>query len=69
MENKSQSPVITKKHSLADIRFPSPGSVSTHGCGMMIFWIFCCTIPNIFKIMSRVSSGLHSRTSSSGIQP
>ncbi|THW78364.1 ubiquitin carboxyl-terminal hydrolase-like protein 22 [Aureobasidium pullulans] len=32
MENKSQSPVITKKHSLADIRFPSPGSVSTHGC-------------------------------------
>ncbi|KAG9715603.1 hypothetical protein KCU86_g21660, partial [Aureobasidium melanogenum] len=32
MENKSQSPVLTKKHSLADIRFPSPGSVSTHGC-------------------------------------
>jgi ubiquitin carboxyl-terminal hydrolase 22/27/51 len=36
MENKSQSPVLTKKHSLADIRFPSPGSISTHGCGMII---------------------------------
>ncbi|KAI5246173.1 ubiquitin carboxyl-terminal hydrolase-like protein 22 [Aureobasidium subglaciale] len=63
MENKSQSPVLTKKHSLADIRFPSPGSASTHGCAL------CCSISNIVQIMSRCIRTVQSDPISQSHQP